>query len=450
MVPASFSDRRVCVLGLGYVGLTLSVALARKGFIVHGVEIRRDVLDALAEGRPHFHEAGLSEQLKAVVAAGNFTFSQSLETRHRAGVYIITVGTPLDAAGQARLDLVSNVATDIARIIDDGAIVILRSTVKLGTTRGVVVPILQRSGKTFQIACCPERTLEGRALAELDVLPQIVGADDVETSHRAAQLFSFVTATIVRVSSLEAAEMIKLVDNTARDVSFAFANEIASACDALGLSAAEIIRAGKLGYPRTNLPLPGPVGGPCLEKDPHILHQSLQGRVEMRITAAARQVNEDQPRQIAQFIAATLKPRLPAGARPVFALMGLAFKGEPETDDIRGTMARPARRALLAQFPDAEIRGYDPVVSAADIRSLGLTPAASMTEAVAGAHGAIILTNHPAFRAMPIEELAGALAEPGLFYDCWNLFSDATLRLPPRRAYFALGGQGKPKFTQWD
>jgi UDP-N-acetyl-D-mannosaminuronic acid dehydrogenase len=450
MVPTSFPDRHVCVLGLGYVGLTLSVALAKKGFIVRGVEIRRDVLDLLEEGRPHFHEAGLDQQLTTVIANGSFTFSQSMEGRHRASVYIITVGTPLDAMGQARTDLVSNVASDIGGVIEDGDIVILRSTVKLGTTRDIVLPILRRSGKQFQIACCPERTLEGRALAELDTLPQIVGADDFETAHRAAQLFSFVTATIVRVSSLEAAEMIKLVDNTARDVGFAFANEIARACDATGLSAAEIIRAGKLGYPRTNLPLPGPVGGPCLEKDPHILHQSLAGRIDMKITAAARQVNEDQPRQIAQFIAATLEPRLPAGTRPVIALMGLAFKGEPETDDIRGTMARPIMRALLAALPGAEMRGYDPVVKAPEIQSLGLFPAASMREAVTGAHAALILNNHPAFRAMRIEELATALAEPGLFYDCWNLFSEAELRMPPNRAYFALGSHGKPKFTRWN
>ncbi len=140
-----------------------------------------------------------------------------------------------------------------------------------------MLPILQEVGVPFEIAFCPERTIEGNALAELRRLPQIVGADKVETAMRATRLFMETTPTVVRVRSIEAAEMVKLIDNTSRDLIFAFSNEIAQACDAVGVSAIEVINAGKLGYPRTNLPLPGPVGGPCLTKDPYILAQSVEG-----------------------------------------------------------------------------------------------------------------------------------------------------------------------------
>lgn len=451
MVPASFADRRICILGLGYVGLTLAVAMARKGFQVHGVERRQEVLDLLASGAPHFHEPGLAERLKQVVENGALTFSAQIPEKSNATVYIITVGTPLDAQGHARLDMVTNVARDVARVMPEGSLVLLRSTVKIGTARNVVVPVLKESGKSFEIAGCPERTLEGRAVLELDYLPQIIGADDLNTLHRAAQLFSFLTPTTVRVSSLETAELIKLVDNTSRDVGFAFSNEIALACDALGLSAAEVIRAGKLGYPRTNLPMPGPVGGPCLEKDPHILCESLAEKgLSLPITTAARQINEGQPRQIASFVAGALKTRLSASSKPVIALLGLAFKGQPETDDLRGTMARPIFDALKVEFPNAEWRGYDRIVKADDIQSFGLNPAAALEDALNGAHAALILNNHPAFQNMPIEKLAGVMAEPGLIYDCWNLFSETELKLPPNRAYFALGSQQRGKFTKWD
>jgi len=450
VISSTFSDRNVSIFGLGYVGLTLAVAMANKGFRVHGVEVRQDILAQLALGKSHFHEPGLDSRLAKVLADGSLTYSEEVLDRISATVFIITVGTPLNEDGLARLDMVTNATKDVGTIMPEGALIILRSTVKLGTARNVVIPVLQATGKRFEIACCPERTLEGRALAELSQLPQIIGSDDPATLRRAAQLFGSLTPTTVRVDGLETAEMIKLVDNTFRDVSFGFANEIARACDAVGLSAAEVIRAGKLGYPRTNLPMPGPVGGPCLAKDPHILLESLsEWNAKLPITAAARATNENQPTEIAEFLANQLGHRL--GGRPaVIALLGLAFKGQPATDDLRGTMARPILSALQDRFPNAAWRGYDPVVQPRDIESLGLLPCASIADAVDGANAVLILNNHPAFQAMPIENLADLLAEPGLFYDCWNLFTDEVLQFPPQRAYFALGSHKRGQFSSWN
>ena len=112
-------------------------------------------------------------------------------------------------------------------------------------------------------------------MRELRELPQIVGGNDLGVLTRASQIFQFLTSTVVRVSRCDTAEMVKLIDNTQRDVRFAFANEVARMCDGLGISAQEVIRAGNLGYARNHIPMPGPVGGPCLSKDPHILAQGL-------------------------------------------------------------------------------------------------------------------------------------------------------------------------------
>jgi nucleotide sugar dehydrogenase len=262
---------------------------------------------------------------------------------------------------------------------------------------------------------------------------------------RAAQIFQFLTPTVVKVSDVETAEMIKLVDNTHRDVAFAYANEIARACDAVGVSAAEVIKAGKLGYPRTNLPMPGPVGGPCLEKDPHIFAEGLRELgVEPEITAAARRVNERQPEEVVAHVEGTLCA-LGVPRTPVIALLGLAFKGEPATDDLRGTMARPVYEALKRRFPEATYRGYDPVVSAQDVRAFGLTPCATLEAALEGAHVAVIMNNHPAFPAMPLPELARAMARPALVYDFWNCFDARELPLPDGVAYMALGSHGRAR-----
>ncbi len=438
-----FKDQKVCVLGLGYVGLTLAAAMADVGFKVLGVEIRDEVLDQLSKGRAHFHEPGLEDRLQRVIKTGHFEYAKTVPQSWDGTVYIITVGTPLSARGEARLDMIESVAGEVARNIADGDLVIMRSTVKLGATRNVVTPILDASGKRYELAFCPERTLEGKALTELRQLPQIVGGMTPSAAVRSSQLFQFLTPTVVRVSDVETAEMIKLIDNAQRDVAFAYANEVARACDAIGVSAAEVIDAGKLGYPRTNIPMPGPVGGPCLEKDPYILAEGLRERgVEPEIAMAARMINERQPSEVVDFLKGTTASLSGFPQRPVIALMGIAFKGRPATDDLRGTMARPVLQRLRDAFPDAVFRGYDAVVAPAEIKEFGLEPVDTLEAAFAGSSLVAIMNNHPVFSAMPIGHLSTTMAQPGVIYDFWNSFRSSDLHLADEVRYIALGSHG--------
>lgn len=440
-LPPSLPDRRICILGMGYVGLTLAVAMADTGFDVRGIEVRDEVLDLLKQRRAHFWEPRLDDKLKRVIDNGRFTFGKEMDPDFNADVYVITVGTPLSKEGVAYLGSVERASRQVGSVMRDGALVILRSTVKLGTARNVVRPILEQTGRGFELAVCPERTLEGKALIELHELPQIIGADDADTRARCQRIFGAMTHTTVALSSLEAAELTKLIDNTYRDVTFGFANEVARLCTAAGLSATEIIRAGKLGYPRTNVALPGPVGGPCLEKDPHILAESARAfGVDMNITLAARQTNEDQPDSTVSFIRAHTKSLKGFPEKPVITLAGLAFKGVPATDDLRGTMAYPIRDALRAAFPGAELRGYDAVVSSAAIRrDMDLEPAETLEAAFEGANIVVIANNHPRFQTMELGTLADRMAAPGVVYDYWNLHDDIADTMPDGVAYLGLG-----------
>ncbi len=442
-VPDDFPDRAVCVVGCGYVGLTLAVTLAGCGFDVTGVEVRHDVTDQLNDGRAHFHEPGMDAQLARLIGSGRLRFATVIPEDSAAGVYIITVGTPLDEAGRTRLDMVTRAAGEVADRMRPGVMVIMRSTVKLGTTRDVVVPILDRTDADYDLAFCPERTLEGRALEELRSLPQIVGGLSHRATNRAAQFFQFVTPTIVRVRDAETAEMIKMIDNAQRDVHFAFANEVARICDAVDVSAAEVIRAGKLAYPRTNLPLPGPVGGPCLSKDPYILAEGLETTgVVPEMTLAARRINERQPDEVADWLGMRLAATPGFPKAPSICLAGIAFKGRPATDDLRGTMARPILTAMTRAFPDARFTGYDAMVEDALIADFGLDPRPSLESAFDGADLVLVLNNHPVFQAMPLELLARHMNRPGLIYDLWNHFDAADLELPEGTGYVALGGHG--------
>lgn len=430
----------VGIVGLGYVGLTLATVLADAGNTVVGIEKRSDVVDLTNQGIPHFSEAGLRDALTRVTTSGRLLAAQEFNPDSHCQTYIITVGTPLSSDGKVRLDMIEAASRQVAENMPDGALVILRSTVQVETTRKIVAPILAATGKKFDIAMCPERTLEGRALQELRELPQIIGAENPTASDRAAALFQRLTSSVVKVSSSEAAEIVKLIDNTFRDVQFAFANEVARLCDAFGVNAHEVISSGKLGYPRTNVALPGLVGGPCLEKDPHILLQSAQTRgLHLEITAAGRLVNERQPTETVAFISNEVARRaLPSPLS--IRVLGMAFKGVPATDDLRGSMSVKVLDALKKAHPDAKFGVFDPVITpevlAKAFPDESVFP--RFGEAVSGASVVVIANNHPALGAISPRTISEFISPGGFVFDYWNHFS----HLPTSElgdSYFAVG-----------
>jgi UDP-N-acetyl-D-mannosaminuronic acid dehydrogenase len=428
------------ILGLGYVGLTLATVLADSGNKVVGVERRDDVVDLTNAGIPHFSETGLTEALTRVTRSGKLVATQRFDENSSCDTYIITVGTPLSSEGVVRLDMIEAATREVAANMREGALVILRSTVKVETTREVVSPILASTGKRFDIAMCPERTLEGQALQELRELPQIVGADDPAVADRAAAVFRRLTSSVVQVSSPETAEIVKLVDNTYRDVQFAFANEVARVCDAFGVNAHEVISSGKLGYKRTNVPLPGLVGGPCLEKDPHILMQSARSRgIDLEISSAGRLVNERQPAETVEFISGEIARRNLASP-PRISILGLAFKGVPATDDLRGSMSVKVLDALKKAHPGADVGLYDPVISA-EAMAAAFPDERIFTrigDAVSGASVVVIANNHPALGTISPRTIAEFIIPDGFVFDYWNHFS----HLPSSElgdSYFGVG-----------
>jgi UDP-N-acetyl-D-mannosaminuronic acid dehydrogenase len=443
MAEAGATKFDVGIVGLGYVGLTLATVLAEAGVRVVGVERLPDIVESTNRGVPHFTETGLPDALDGVVRSGRLVAVDKFDDSFTCDNYIITVGTPLSGEGVARIDMIEAAAREIAANMVDGALVMLRSTVKIGTTRNVVAPVLASSGKAFDIAMCPERTLEGKALQELRVLPQIIGADSQQVADRAAAIFRKLTQSIVSVSGIETAEIIKLVSNTYRDAQFAFANEVARLCDAFGVSAYEVISAGKLGYNRTNVPLPGLVGGPCLEKDAHILMESAADRgIELEIIRASRMVNERQPAETVRFIAAEVARRkLPAPLR--INIAGMAFKGQPETSDLRGSMSIKVLDELRKAVPDAQFGLYDPVTPVEELSAQ--FPDAQIYsrfgDSVSGASVMVIANNHPSLGTISPRTLAEFMLPDGFVFDYWNHFS----HLPASElgdCYFAVGRSG--------
>jgi len=414
---------RVVVIGLGYVGLTLAVHMARAGFNVHGVEIRDEVLEPLEGGKAFFLEPGLDSLLGKVIAKGTFTFSREIPSSDANRIFIITVGTPLKADGTANLEFIKRVSESVAINLNDGDFVILRSTVKLGTTNNVVKPILDRVNRAFGLAFCPERTLEGAALLELGSLPQIIGTSNEIDKTRANSIFAKLTSSVVHVSSIETAELIKLTDNMQRDVHFAISNEVAKIGNVYEIDASEVISAGKLGYPRTNLAMPGPVGGPCLEKDTYLLNESLGWKTSLSL--AARKTNESIVQDSIEFLIPALSVFSgvePSNDRIGIGFLGLAFKGIPETDDLRGSLGVTLLNEMRGIYADGSFSFYDSLVP--NLRNpLGvITKCEELGEVFSNSRLVIITNNHPDFASLDLDLLSAKMPEKSIIYDLWGRY----------------------------
>lgn len=428
---------KVCICGVGYVGLTLAAVMAEKGYEVAGVEIRPDVVDRLSRGEPHFHETGLRELLGKHINKNLRIYSTVPDEVFDA--YVITVGTPLKkGAKEPELEYIRRAACEISKHLTNGCLVILRSTVSIGTSRNVVLPALQNGCRDIHLAFCPERTLEGKALEELKYLPQIIGGLDQDSAEMAEDIFRNITPTVIKVSSLETAEMIKLMDNSYRDTSFAFANEVAAICEHAGIDAHEVIKWGKFNYPRTNIPVPGYVGGACLEKDPHILVHSMEkcGYIP-KLIKQSREIHEQLPAATVERVAGLLgQCGKKLGDCKIF-LTGLAFKGEPETDDLRGSPALIFIEALQKSGV-GRLQAHDFIVKDEAINALGVEPA-TVQVGFSGADAVIIANNHNGYKQLDINGLVSTMKKPAILYDSWRLLDKAMFAAEKDVIYEGLG-----------
>ena len=428
--------KRVGVVGLGYVGITLAVALARRGCVVFGCDRAPGVVEALASGQPHIFEPGIAEGLREHLS----------ERLHVSGVLpdtpfdavVLCVSTPVDpATRRPDLEGLRSAARAVAHAVGPDTLVVVRSTVPVGASRGVVLPELLAVWERARLAMCPERTIQGQALRELEELPQVVGGLDEASGELAEALFSHLAPRIVRVSSLEAAEAVKLINNCHTDLIYSYGNEVALLAERLSLDPMELIRAANLDYPRPDLARPGFVGGGCLSKDPYILMASAEtvGH-EPWLIGNARRLNEHLPGHVARRFVELLertRGRLD-GAR--VALLGFAYKGSPPTDDMRGAAVVPMLDVLREK--KLTLLGHDSLVAPDVIRRLGVTPC-SLHEAFEGTDGVLIVNDHPSYSRLDVASVLERMRRPALVYDCWRVLPPDAVRRVEGIRYASIG-----------
>lgn len=394
--PPASTKPKLCVLGLGYIGLPTASMFANSGHPVVGVEPNPRVQEALHSGRLHIQEPNLETLVFAALHSGRLRVQRQPEP---ADVFILAVPTPFVAAShQADLSFVERAAADIVPHLRRGNLVVLESTVPPGTTRSHLAPILASSGlepgRDVALAHCPERVLPGRILLELVENDRLVGGLTVACAERAAELYaSFVKGTIVRTDATTA-EMAKVMENTYRDVNIALANEFALIAEHIGVDVWEAIGLANR-HPRVNVLRPGPgVGGHCIAVDPWFLAQVAPERSQLIRTA--RQVNDEMPERVLERLARLAEP--PAR----LALLGLTYKAE--VDDVRESPA--LRLAQLAVERGYQVRLCDPHVAAG---TAGLpAPLQPLEQAVRDVEAVVVLVDHAGFRELD-PDLVGAL-----------------------------------------
>ncbi len=335
-------EKKVCVVGLGYIGLPTASLLGTKGYEVFGVDTSRHVVDTINQGKIHIVEPDLDILVKSAVQSGNL--KAGLEPV-AADVYILAVPTPFKDGHIPDLSYVEAATKMIVPFVESGNIIILESTSPVGTTEEVVAKILQESGhdvgKDIFVAHCPERVLPGRILTELVENDRIVGGINPLSTEKAVEFYQTFVRGEVLTTDARTAELSKLTENSFRDVNIAFANELSLICDKESINVWELIKLANR-HPRVNILQPGPgVGGHCIAVDPWFV--VARAPEEAQLIKKAREVNDAKP----QWVINKVKTSADKFKHPVIGCLGLAFKAD--VDDLRESPALDIVKQIQAE-----------------------------------------------------------------------------------------------------
>jgi len=395
------------VVGLGYVGLPLAVELASAGYKVLGFDLSQKVVAGVSEGRSHVQDVP-TQRLSQLVADGSIEATCAMERLGDVDVISICVPTPLSKTKDPDVSYVIAAAESVSNTIREGQVVILESTTYPGTTRELLLPKLQANGlevgKDAFLAFSPERVDPGNPTWQTRNTPKVVGGITEACRQVVMALYDPAFDTLVPVSSPEAAELVKLLENTFRSINIGLVNEMAIVCDKLGVDVWEVIEAAAtkpFGFMRFT---PGPgLGGHCIPIDPHYLAWKMRGlNYRTRFIDVASEVNSEMPAFWVRKVAERLNEDSKAirGARVL--VIGVAYK--PDIDDMRESPAMDIVRLLQQQ--GASVNYHDPYVPEVKEDGVTLRSVPLTAEVIARSDCVVIVTDHTNIDYKSIEEHA--------------------------------------------
>jgi UDP-N-acetyl-D-mannosaminuronic acid dehydrogenase len=385
------SMEKICVLGLGYVGLPTASLLAIKGYAVAGVDVKAEVVAKINSGGVHIVEPDLDVMVKSAVQSGNL---KAYTEPQPADIFIIATPTPFKEDHQPDLSYVFAAARAIATVMKSGDLVILESTSPVGTTEQVQQIIKEACPdiNSLYFCHCPERVLPGRVLKELIDNDRVIGGVDERSTERAMAFYQEFVRGELLPTNARTAEMAKLVENTSRDVNIALANELSIVCDKLGIDIWELIDLANR-HPRVNILRPGPgVGGHCIAVDPWFIVSSAPN--ETKLVQTARQINDAKP----AWVINRVKEKAKRFKDPVIGCLGLSYK--PDIDDLRESPALAIARELTGSGVGRVVVCEPNVEAVAGLELVGLEELIEQADII------LTLVAHRQFKRIPVSRLA--------------------------------------------
>ena len=372
---------KICVIGLGYIGLPTACLFANANHEVIGIDVNQETIEKLNQGKLPFEEKGLEELFEK--ALPNMRFKREME---EADVFLIAVPTPLDKeAKRADLRYVREATRSISNCIKEESIVILESTVPPGTCERLILPMLRNKA---HLVHCPERAIPGNTIHEMIYNDRIIGSNENKFGELAKEIYSSFVKGNIYLTNLRTAEMVKVMENTFRDINIALANEFAQIAEESGVNIWEAIELANK-HPRVNILKPGPgVGGHCIAIDPWFL---VENSIRSRIVNLAREINDSMPRHLLRLV-----KEIGIGAPGTITVLGVAYKSD--VDDTRET---PALKFIkLAENEGYEVKIHDPFVKYFEYEIL------SLEEAVRNSDCLAIITDHSKFKEIDPGEIS--------------------------------------------
>lgn len=392
--------KKICVLGQGYIGLPTALLFANNGYEVVGIDVNKRVVDTLKAGKMPFEEKGFQELLDGAISRKAFRAESLVE---EADVFLVAVPTPFDSEMRmADLRYVVSACEMIVPHLRKGNLVIIESTIPPKTCDKQVKQILEKSTlkmcEDFYVSHCPERAIPGNTLHEMVYNDRVIGGVDEKSTRLTADLYSSFVKGNLHLTTSTTAEMIKLMENTFRDVNIALANEFAQIADDYGIDVWKAIEIANK-HPRVSILKPGPgVGGHCIAIDPWFLTENANNS---SLIMMSRQINDSMP----QYVLKMVKEMLAGIENPTITVFGVAYKG-----DIADTRATPAKKFIrLAEKEGFKVKIYDPFVKEWSYPILGLE------EAVEGSDCIVVLTDHSEFEVMNPSEFCGDMSNLNIF-----------------------------------
>lgn len=401
----SMKINRICVLGLGYIGLPTSGIFSTNGIYVHGVDVLPEVVDTVNKGKIHIFEPYLESMIKNSVEKGMLKASTKPDF---ADAFIICVPTPLNEDKSPDLSYVEQATQAIIPYIKKGNLIVLESTSPPGTTKKIT-SILEKhtnmlAGEDFFVAYCPERVLPGFILKELVENERNIGGINKKSSEKAKELYRiFVKGDIYLTDSITA-EMTKLVENTYRDINIAFANELSIICDKLSIDVFHLIRLANK-HPRVNIHQPGVgVGGHCIAVDPWFIVHSMKD--DTTLIQTAREINDYKPDYVFDKVLTEIDRVGKHKESVTVGCFGISYKA-----DIEDIKESPAFKVVLNLIDSGkcEVRVCDPYVYKSEYvrKSLKFDVYENPIEEVNRSDILVLLVDHRQFRELDHKYLAG-------------------------------------------